>query len=116
MHIAKLKDGPKRAMKLSQMILERVFENGMMEGEKIDSHKKILKLKCFSPLKILTSPFYLQRLLELFFLPLFFLQYFFLLSFFSMLGLFEDLGILIIKMRRKTLFKNFFSDEMEWNG
>jgi hypothetical protein len=23
------------------------FENGMMEGEKIDSHKKILKLKCF---------------------------------------------------------------------
>jgi hypothetical protein len=26
MHIAKLKDGPKRAMKLYQMILERVFE------------------------------------------------------------------------------------------
>jgi hypothetical protein len=30
------------------------FENG-----KMDSHKKILKLKCFSPLKILTFPFYL---------------------------------------------------------
>jgi hypothetical protein len=43
------------------------FENGMIEGEKMDSPKKILKLKCFSPLKILTSPFYLQRLLELFF-------------------------------------------------
>jgi hypothetical protein len=55
------------------------FENGMMEGEKIDSRKKILKLKCFSPLKILTSPFYLQRLVELFFLvPLFFFNTFFL--------------------------------------
>jgi hypothetical protein len=30
----------------------------MMEGEKMESHeKKFLKLKCFSPLKILTSPF-----------------------------------------------------------
>jgi hypothetical protein len=39
----------------------------MMEGEKMDSRKKILKLKCFSPLEILTSQFYLERLLELFF-------------------------------------------------
>jgi hypothetical protein len=39
------------------------FENGMMEGKKMDSLKKNLKLKCFSPLKILTCPFYLQRLL-----------------------------------------------------
>jgi hypothetical protein len=39
----------------------------------MDSCKKILKLKYFSPLKILSSPFYLQRLLELFFfLSLFF--------------------------------------------
>jgi hypothetical protein len=52
-------------------------ENGMMEREKMDSRKKILKLKYFSPLKILTSPFYLQRLLELFFfLPLFFNTFF----------------------------------------
>jgi hypothetical protein len=43
------------------------FANCMMEGEKMDSRKKILKLRCFSPLKILTSPFYLQRLLEFFF-------------------------------------------------
>jgi hypothetical protein len=35
------------------------FENGMMEGEKMDSCKNILKLKYFSPLKILTSHFYL---------------------------------------------------------
>jgi hypothetical protein len=48
------------------------FEICMMEGEKMDSRKKILKLKCFSPPKIMTSSFYLQRLLVLFFsLPLF---------------------------------------------
>jgi hypothetical protein len=57
------------------------FKNGMMAGEKMDSRKKILRFKCFSPLKILTFPFYLQRLFKLFFfLPLFF-QYFFSLSF-----------------------------------
>jgi hypothetical protein len=50
---------------------EKGFENGMMEGEKIDSCKKILKLRCFSPLKILTSPFYLQTLGAFLFLPLF---------------------------------------------
>jgi hypothetical protein len=72
MHIAKLKDGPKRAMKLSQTIFGKGFENGIMEGEKMDLCKKILKLKCFSPLKILTPPFYLQRLLELFFPSSFF--------------------------------------------
>jgi hypothetical protein len=37
------------------------------------SHKKILMLKYFSRLKILTSLFYMQKLAELFFfLPLFF--------------------------------------------
>jgi hypothetical protein len=48
----------------------------MMAGEKMDSRKKILQLKYFSPLKILTSPFYLQRLLE-FFSSSFFLSLFF---------------------------------------
>jgi hypothetical protein len=43
------------------------FENGMLEGEEMDSRKKILNLKCFSPLKILTSPFYLQRLVAFLF-------------------------------------------------
>jgi hypothetical protein len=38
----------------------------MMEGEKMGSHRKgFLKLKCLSPLKMLTSHF-LKRLLELF--------------------------------------------------
>jgi hypothetical protein len=58
MYIAKLKDGPKRAAKFSQMISEKDFWNGMMEGEKMKSHQKeFLKLKCFFPLKILTSLF-----------------------------------------------------------
>jgi hypothetical protein len=85
------------------------FENGMMEGEKMDSRKRILKLKCFSPLKILTSPFYLQRLLEL----LFFLPIFSILSLppslsFSMPHLFEDLGILMINKEKNTLKKFLF--------
>jgi hypothetical protein len=37
------------------------------------------------------------------------------LSLFSILHLFEDLGILMIN-EKKALFKNFFSDEIEWNG
>jgi hypothetical protein len=41
----------------------------MMEEDKMDSRNKFLKLKYFSPLKILTSPFYLQRLLGVFFFP-----------------------------------------------
>jgi hypothetical protein len=86
------------------------FENGMMEGEKMDSRKKILMLRCFSPLKILTSPFYLQRLLKLFFFFLFFNT--FSLSLFSMLCLFEDLGILMINEEKNTLQKFLF----RWNG
>jgi hypothetical protein len=55
-------------------------KNGTMEGEKMDSRKTILNLNYFPLLKILTSTFYLQRLLEFFFfLPLF--QYFFSLFF-----------------------------------
>jgi hypothetical protein len=78
------------------------LENGMMEGGGMDSHKQILKLKCFSPLKILTSPFYLQRLLELFF----FLALFSILSLsLSMLRLFEDLGILMVNEEKNTLQK-----------
>jgi hypothetical protein len=80
------------------------FENGMMKGEKMDSRKKILKLKYFSPIKILTSPFYLQRLFKLFFFPF----PFFLSPFFSMLCFFEDLGILMINEEENTLQKFLF--------
>jgi hypothetical protein len=55
MYIAKLKDGAKRVKKIFSMIWKRFSkwydggeENGIIE---------FLKLKCFSPLKILTSPF-----------------------------------------------------------
>jgi hypothetical protein len=91
------------------------FENGMMEGEKMDSCKKILKLKCFCSLKILTSPFDLQRLLELFFfLPLFSILSLSLSLSFSMLHLFEDLGGFDDKCGEKHSSKNYF--EMKWNG
>jgi hypothetical protein len=82
------------------------FENGTMEEEKMDSCKKILKLKYFSPLKILTSPFYLQILFEFFFFHLLFSILFFM--FFSMLRLFEDLGILMINEEKNTLQKFLF--------
>jgi hypothetical protein len=49
----------------------------------MDSRKKILKLKYFSPLKILTSPFYLHKLLELFFFPFSLIFNTFSLSFFE---------------------------------
>jgi hypothetical protein len=82
------------------------FWNGMMEGKKMELRKKILKLKCFSPLKILTSPFYLQRLLELFFFfPLF--QYFFSRSFFNALSLW-GLGDFGDKWGENTLQKFLF--------
>jgi hypothetical protein len=59
MYIAKLKDGPKRVKKNFLNEFGKGFSNGMMEGEKMKSHQKsFLKLKCFPPLKILTSPFF----------------------------------------------------------
>jgi hypothetical protein len=48
------------------------------------SYKKDFEVAIFSPIKILTSPFYLKRLLKLFFFFLFFSLFFntFSLSFF----------------------------------
>jgi hypothetical protein len=100
-------------MKLSQTILERVLKMVWWRGRKWTHVKRFWSWDVFL-LKILTSPFYLQRLLELFFfLPLFF-QYFFSLSLslFSMLRLFEDLGILMINEEKSTLQKFLF----RWNG
>jgi hypothetical protein len=42
MHIAKLKDGPKRAKKILSMILERVFEMVRWRGRKWNHIKKDL--------------------------------------------------------------------------
>jgi hypothetical protein len=78
----------------------------------MDSSKKILKLKCFSSLKILTSTFYLQRLLELFF----FLSFFntFCLSLFFNAPSFLGLGVLMINEEKKHSLN--FSFKIKLNG
>jgi hypothetical protein len=87
------------------------FWNGMMEGEKMESYKKeFLKLKYFSPLKILTSPFIWRDSWSF----LSFFQYFFFLSFSFFLcsvswglGGFDD-----IRGEKSLLQKLLF----KWNG
>jgi hypothetical protein len=74
----------------------------------MDSRKKILKLRCFSALKILTFLFYLQTLGAFLFPSSLFFQYLFSLPLFSMLHLFEDLGILMINEEKNTLQKFLF--------
>jgi hypothetical protein len=69
--------------------------------------KKILKLKCFSLLRILTSPLFEETLGAFLFLPLF--PFFNMFSLFSMLNL---LGVLMIFEEKNHFFKNFFSNEM----
>jgi hypothetical protein len=69
----KLKDSPKRVKKSFLNDFGKSFGNSMMEGEKMESHQKgFLKLKCFSPLEILTSPFFEQTHIAFLFLSLFF--------------------------------------------
>jgi hypothetical protein len=81
-----------------------------MEGEKMESHQKgfFLKLKCCSPLRILTSPLFEETLGAFLFLPLFSL-------FFSMLRLLRTWGVLMILEEKNHFFKNFFF-QMEWHG
>jgi hypothetical protein len=62
-----VKGWPKKCYETFLNDFGKGFENGTLEGEEMDSRKKILNLKCFSPLKILTSPFYLQRLVAFLF-------------------------------------------------
>jgi hypothetical protein len=94
------------------------FENGMMEGEKMDSHKKILKLRYFSPLKILTSHF-LQGLLKLLFSFLFF-QYFFSLSLSILFSLSLHCSISLrtwdFDDKRGEKHSSKISFQMKWNG
>jgi hypothetical protein len=71
--------------------------------------KEFLKLKWFSPLKILTFPFYLKETLGAFFLFSFF---------FNTLEApsLEDLEVLMILEEKNHFFNNFFSNEMVWTG
>jgi hypothetical protein len=74
----------------------------MMEGEKIGSHwKGFLKLKCLSPLKILTSPLFEETLGAFLSLPLFFCS----VSWGP--GGFDDIW------GENHFFKNFFSNGFE---
>jgi hypothetical protein len=76
----------------------------MMEGEKIGSHQKgFLKLKCLSPLKMLTSPLFEETFGAFLFL--------FLLFFFSSLFYvpsLEDLRVLLIFKEKITSSKTSF--------
>jgi hypothetical protein len=74
----------------------------------ITSKRIFLKFKCFSPLRILTSPLFEEILGAFLFLPLFFS--FFL--FFYALSL-EDLGGLKIFEDKNNFLKNFL---FKWNG
>jgi hypothetical protein len=74
----------------------------MMEGKKMESHRKgFLKLKCFSPLKILTSPLFEETLRAFLSLPLF---YFFFAPSLEDFGGFDDIW------GGNHFFKNFFSN------
>jgi hypothetical protein len=99
MYIAKLKDGLKRAKKTFSMILERVLK-WYDEGGGNHIKKRFLKLKCFSPLKILTFLLIEETPEAFLFLPLFPFSFFLFFQYFLSLFSFyapsrEDLGVLI---------------------
>jgi hypothetical protein len=73
----------------------------------MESHQKriFFKLKCFSPLRILTSPLFEETLGAFHFLPLF--------SFFFLCSSPEDLGLLMIFEEKITSSKTSF--QMAWS-
>jgi hypothetical protein len=72
----------------------------MIEGEKIESHKKgFFEVEVFFPCQNIDFPFYLKRHLELFF---------FLLSFFICAPSVEDSGILMIFEKKIASSKTSF--------
>jgi hypothetical protein len=89
----------------------------MMKGEKITSNF-FLKLKYFSPLRILTSALFEESLVAFLFLPLF--SFFFFSNTFSLFFFYapslEDLRVLMILRRKITSSKTFISNGLTWNG
>jgi hypothetical protein len=78
--------------------------------------KSIFEVEVFFSSQNLDLPFYLRRLLELFFFFLFPFSFFFLFSFFYDLPL-EDLGVLMIFEKKITSSKTSFQIAcMEWRG
>jgi hypothetical protein len=90
--------------KLSQWFIKG-FQNGMMEGKKMESFKKGFWCWSVFLLSKYWLPFYLKRFLELFSLSL---------SLFLHAPSLEDLGVLMILEEKIHFFKNFFSNEMVW--
>jgi hypothetical protein len=89
----------------------------MMEGEKMESYKKVFEAEVFSCSQNIDFPFYLKRFLELFslFFSTFSSSSSFSLSLFYAPSL-EDLGVLMILEEKNHFFKNFFSNETVWIG
>jgi hypothetical protein len=111
MYIAKLKNGPKRAMKLSQTILERVSKMVWWRWRKWTHVKRFWCWDVFLLSKYWIPLFICRDSWSLSFPSSFFSILFLSLSF-SMLRLFEDLGILMISEKKNTLEKILF----RWNG
>jgi hypothetical protein len=80
----------------------------MMEEKKMGSYKKDFEVAMLFSSHNIDFPFYLKRLLELFFFSPFFNTFS---LFFSILHLFEDSGILMI-FEEKDSLENFFSNGM----
>jgi hypothetical protein len=81
MYITKLKNGPKRAAKFSQMILQRVFEMVLWRGIKW-THVKFFEVEMFFSFQNIDFPFlFAETLGDFLFSFLSFFQYFFSLFF-----------------------------------
>jgi hypothetical protein len=106
MHIAKLKDGPKRAMKLSQMILERVLKMVWWRGRKWTHVKRFWSWNVFLLSK------YIDLTLGAFLFPSSFFNTFSL-SFFNGPSLW-GIGDFDNKWGEKHSSKISF--QMKWNG
>jgi hypothetical protein len=109
MHIAKLKDSPKRAMKLSQTILERILKMVWWRGRKWTHVKRFWSWNVFLLPKY-WLPLFIWR--DSWSFSFFFFFQYFLSLLFSILCLFEDLGILKINEEKNTL--QIFI--LRWNG
>jgi hypothetical protein len=85
----------------------------MMEGEKMESYKKdFFKVEVFFSSQNIDFPFYLKRLLELFFFNTLSSSF----SLFFYAPSLEDLGVLMILEEKNHFFNNFFSNEIVWTS
>jgi hypothetical protein len=90
--------------------LKKGFQSGKIEGEKMDSHRKVLKM--FSPLKILNSPFQ-KRKTFVAFLPLSFFYASFSLFFLCSVSLLRMNSGIFEMFEEKTIF---FKLSFKWYG